>query len=1176
MTQPVVGQAAISISPELDKSGMAAFRQQIRAATSSAARSARSSLRQEFGRLPQIGNISEEMQKQRTRAQQELRRTTRIYQGEADAWRSLQTQKARAISESTRIQKQKLAEVSRAYDTQLLAAKTALRSGQVSNTEYARSANQIMTSARSAGLSIEDLTRKQASLASLTETSFTESLYKAGSAMSQIGTRVGMLGFQMQLLGRTMTQFISLPIAGSLAAASYVGLKQAAQIEQAMRGMVALRPNENIVPFFNRMLALAKTSPVFEAGPLLDSIRGLAAANIPTRKIEELVNAMGRIGLTVGVTGPEMTLAFKALEEMAAKGKVSMEELRRQLGNSIPGVMQMIAEGMGVSVPELFKRVSKGMNPNKIFAALIKVGNTGRFMAGATSGVQTLNSAWQGLLETAKITLAEQFLDERFRVRPEITEGLQRLTKSLSSLIKSLGDAGAFDMAINGFARFVEIIDKLVQKYEGLNDAQKQSIPKFALMAAAIGPVMQTVAPLFSTIAMGIGAFGTLGITLGSVATPAGAAAVAVLGVSAALTTLFTLAVAKSERFRTKMASVLRDWVGMFDDWVMPAINGVWQQLVLLGRELNSLGIDWELVGDAIKYAGVVLIGSWAVILRSVQGSIGFIRMQITQAVMVFQMFTKAVSVAARAAADVGRFLNKIPGVVPSYMQSLPNDLDKIAGGAEGASRWLDGYTRSTNDVRGSSFSLEGALGGLGGMFDSNTTKALTMGDAIDQLRDKMNLATTAAQNNKAADEAWASAKSGLTASLKANNFTLDESTVKGRANAAAFAAATKASYDRMLMDIRSGVPMQQAIARHKARTDQLVKEAGKTKETTTQAKALVDTYGAVPKNVRTLLKLLGFPDVEKKMLDLYVNQRALKQGSTLSVERARVKKLLGDSYATGGYTGPGPKLQPAGIVHAGEHVIKKDSRSRMEKANPGLLDFINRTGHLPGQYAAGGTVAWPFPVDVRGTKIDPRWGQGGFASSGGSGGPGGWVNMYAWIANAMRNQVRLTSGLRPGDPGYHGMGRAVDLTFPDGSERTGGGLALKAFNLIKSQFFGSIKELIWDFAGNNAVWNGRNHFFTGAGAGPGTHNDHIHWAHDNGGPVYDGMMTGNYSGRTELMLNNSQSHALEDRIRGGGEVIEARVYLDGEPIRAAARVEIQKSNESIIGSLKRGRKGGG
>ncbi|WGH89381.1 peptidoglycan DD-metalloendopeptidase family protein [Auritidibacter ignavus] len=78
------------------------------------------------------------------------------------------------------------------------------------------------------------------------------------------------------------------------------------------------------------------------------------------------------------------------------------------------------------------------------------------------------------------------------------------------------------------------------------------------------------------------------------------------------------------------------------------------------------------------------------------------------------------------------------------------------------------------------------------------------------------------------------------------------------------------------------------------------------------------------------------------------------------------------NEYATGGWTGPGGKFQPAGVVHADEFVIRKSSRRRFERLHPGLLSHINEHGDLEG-YASGGLVK---PVNGPVTsKFGPRWG---------------------------------------------------------------------------------------------------------------------------------------------------------------------------------------------------------
>ncbi|CAH0296588.1 Glycyl-glycine endopeptidase ALE-1 [Arthrobacter sp. Bi26] len=71
----------------------------------------------------------------------------------------------------------------------------------------------------------------------------------------------------------------------------------------------------------------------------------------------------------------------------------------------------------------------------------------------------------------------------------------------------------------------------------------------------------------------------------------------------------------------------------------------------------------------------------------------------------------------------------------------------------------------------------------------------------------------------------------------------------------------------------------------------------------------------------------------------------------------AKLPRLdLPPGFANGGWTGPGSKYQPAGIVHADEFVIPKDARRKMERNHPGALSHIMRHGTMAG-YADGGRV---------------------------------------------------------------------------------------------------------------------------------------------------------------------------------------------------------------------------
>ncbi|WP_170760389.1 hypothetical protein [Ruegeria lacuscaerulensis] len=68
---------------------------------------------------------------------------------------------------------------------------------------------------------------------------------------------------------------------------------------------------------------------------------------------------------------------------------------------------------------------------------------------------------------------------------------------------------------------------------------------------------------------------------------------------------------------------------------------------------------------------------------------------------------------------------------------------------------------------------------------------------------------------------------------------------------------------------------------------------------------------------------------------------------------------LLG-GFAEGGYTGDGPKLQPAGVVHRGEYVMSKEATNRIGVRNLEALHSSAKRG-----YASGGYVGGRAPVQA-------------------------------------------------------------------------------------------------------------------------------------------------------------------------------------------------------------------
>lgn len=103
-------------------------------------------------------------------------------------------------------------------------------------------------------------------------------------------------------------------------------------------------------------IKLAQEAP-FSINAIGDSMVKLRSAGLDATKVMSgLTNAVAAFG------GNDETLkrATVALQQMAGKGVVSMEELRQQLGEAVPTAMRLMARGLNVSLAELNKKVSLG------------------------------------------------------------------------------------------------------------------------------------------------------------------------------------------------------------------------------------------------------------------------------------------------------------------------------------------------------------------------------------------------------------------------------------------------------------------------------------------------------------------------------------------------------------------------------------------------------------------------------------------------------------------------------------------------------------------------------------------------------------------------------------------------------------------------------------------------
>jgi tape measure domain-containing protein len=165
----------------------------------------------------------------------------------------------------------------------------------------------------------------------------------------------------------------------------------------------------------------AASSP-YTLDAMVDSMTKLKAANVDNASgfLNNLVNTAAKFGKS----SEELKRATIAIQQMAGKGILSMEELRQQFGEAVPDAMGLMARAAGMSVGELVKKISSGtveakqalrlLNREMMLSSMGSAAEMAKTWEGATNRIST---AFQKLAREAananfydtSVGIADQF-----------------------------------------------------------------------------------------------------------------------------------------------------------------------------------------------------------------------------------------------------------------------------------------------------------------------------------------------------------------------------------------------------------------------------------------------------------------------------------------------------------------------------------------------------------------------------------------------------------------------------------------------------------------------------------------------------------------------------------------------------------------------------------------------
>ncbi len=356
--------------------------------------------------------------------------------------------------------------------------------------------------------------------------------------------------------------------------------------------------------------------------------------------------------------------------------------------------------------------------------------------------------------------------------------------------------------------------------------------------------------------------------------------------------------------------------------------------------------------------------------------------------------------------------------------------VEELKLGLPGYAAALDAASSASTTAAGASGEAATAIGGVGQAAEDAEKQIDEMRAAFDSLFDAQMSADEAAIKS-------VESIGKLSEAIAKNGDTISLNTEKGRANREAILGRIKTINDERQSRLDNGMTMDEANRKYIREIDALrktLRQAGFNKK---QIDELTAAYRQIPGQVKTNVSVTGDGKVIDRLQTLYAYQNALRVGKPMADIRKQLSKDNADflKFDSGGWTGPGHTHEPAGIVHADEFVIKKASRQRIESQHPGLLDEMNATGQIPG-YARGGWV-WPFPVTAARTripsqreaasKVTPAFGAWPSSPSAQRGDSGVWRQIMTMV-RASGIPYSFGNAYRPGDPLWHGSGRAVDL----------------------------------------------------------------------------------------------------------------------------------------------------
>ena len=288
-------------------------------------------------------------------------------------------------------------------------------------------------------------------------------------------------------------------VGAAFAAMGIASVKMASDMQAGKKAFTTLLGDAQKAEFFISDLAKFAAQTPFELPGLMDASKKLLAFGFAAEDIIPMMAAIGDAAALMGIGQEGINRLTTAIGQMQAKGKVSAEEMMQIAETGIPA-WQMLADAMGISIPEAMKKAEQGTIDSTTGINALLVGMQSRFKG----GMEGLSKEVTGLFSTVK--------DNASAVMREVGD----------KIIEGFDLKGKLQGAADFLSQFADYV-----KTSGINEALKNLIPKELSLAIFVVAGALVAAAIPAMIAFGISVWTALAPLLPFIAAGAALGAVA-------------------------------------------------------------------------------------------------------------------------------------------------------------------------------------------------------------------------------------------------------------------------------------------------------------------------------------------------------------------------------------------------------------------------------------------------------------------------------------------------------------------------------------------------------------------------------------------------------------------------------------------------------------------------